>query len=123
MVRAARDNPAAPGAGRDRPADRARPVLRDLATNLTHAGPLGAGQTAKIISQAMVGTGYLLMAEILALAATNGMDVAQLPACLAGAIGGATPDEAQGRVWPYLAALVGAVTLVAAIPLLSIGFL
>ena len=39
------------------------------------------------------------------------------------AIGGATPDEAMGRVWPYLGALLLAVILVAAIPWLSIGFL
>ena len=39
------------------------------------------------------------------------------------AIGGATPDEAWGRVWPYLGALLAAVILVAAVPWLSIGFL
>ena len=39
------------------------------------------------------------------------------------AIGGATPDEAWGRVWPYLGALLVAVIVVAAFPWLSIGFL
>ena len=39
------------------------------------------------------------------------------------AIGGATPDEVWGRVWPYLGALLAAVILVAAVPWLSIGFL
>ncbi|MBV9782653.1 MAG: TRAP transporter large permease subunit [Acidisphaera sp.] len=39
------------------------------------------------------------------------------------AIGGATPDEAMGRVWPYLGALLLAVIAVAAIPWLSTGFL
>ena len=39
------------------------------------------------------------------------------------AIGGAKPDEAWTRVWPYLGALLAAVILVAAIPWLSIGFL
>ena len=39
------------------------------------------------------------------------------------AIGGASPDEAWGRVWPYLGALLGAVILVAAVPWLSTGFL
>ena len=39
------------------------------------------------------------------------------------AIGGATPDEAWGRVWPYLGALLAAVILVAAVPWISIGFL
>src|SRR6185437_2398266 len=39
--------------------ERARPVLADLATNLTHIGNLGAGQTAKIINQAIVGVSYV----------------------------------------------------------------
>lgn len=39
------------------------------------------------------------------------------------AIGGASPDEAWTRVWPYLGALLVAVILVAAIPWLSVGFL
>ncbi len=39
------------------------------------------------------------------------------------AIGGARPDEAWGRVWPYLGALLLAVILVTAVPWLSIGFL
>ena len=39
------------------------------------------------------------------------------------AIGGATPDEAWTRVWPYLEALLLAVVVVAAFPWLSIGFL
>lgn len=39
------------------------------------------------------------------------------------AIGDASPDEAWGRVWPYLGALLGALILVAAIPWLSTGFL
>ena len=39
------------------------------------------------------------------------------------AIGGASPDEAMQRVWPYLGALLLAVILVAAVPWLSIGFL
>jgi tripartite ATP-independent transporter DctM subunit len=38
-------------------------------------------------------------------------------------IGGASPDEAMGRIWPYLGAVLVATILVAAIPWLSIGFL
>jgi tripartite ATP-independent transporter DctM subunit len=38
-------------------------------------------------------------------------------------IGGAIPDEAMRRIWPYLAALFAATALVAAVPWLSIGFL
>ena len=39
------------------------------------------------------------------------------------AIGRDSPDEAMGRVWPYLGALVVALIVVAALPWLSIGFL
>jgi tripartite ATP-independent transporter DctM subunit len=39
------------------------------------------------------------------------------------AIGRVSPDEAMGRVWPYLLALLAALCLVAAIPWISIGFL
>ncbi len=39
------------------------------------------------------------------------------------AIGRVSPDEAMGRVWPYLGALVVALIGVAAFPWLSIGFL
>jgi 3-hydroxyisobutyrate dehydrogenase len=43
-------------------------VMADMAGRVIHLGPLGAGQTAKILNQAIVGTGYVLMAEALALA-------------------------------------------------------
>jgi tripartite ATP-independent transporter DctM subunit len=39
------------------------------------------------------------------------------------AIGKISPDDAIGRIWPYIFALVGALVVVAAFPWLSIGFL
>jgi TRAP-type C4-dicarboxylate transport system permease large subunit len=39
------------------------------------------------------------------------------------AIGRVSPDEAMGRVWPYLAAVLFALIIVALVPWLSIGFL
>jgi tripartite ATP-independent transporter DctM subunit len=39
------------------------------------------------------------------------------------AIGRVEPDEAMGRIWPYLGALLVAVIVVAAVPWLSTGFL
>jgi tripartite ATP-independent transporter DctM subunit len=39
------------------------------------------------------------------------------------AIGNVDPDEAMTRIWPYLGALLIGVTIVAAVPWLSIGFL
>jgi TRAP-type C4-dicarboxylate transport system permease large subunit len=39
------------------------------------------------------------------------------------AIGRVSPDEAMGRVFPYLAAVMAALIIVAAVPWLSTGFL
>ena len=61
-----------------------RPLMADLAANFTHIGPNGAGQMAKVINQAIVGTNYVVMAEALALAEASGIDAACLPQCLAG---------------------------------------
>jgi 3-hydroxyisobutyrate dehydrogenase len=68
------------------PADiaRIRPLMAEMAGNFTHMGPSGAGQTTKMINQAIVGTGYVLMAEALILAERAGIDAARLPECLAG---------------------------------------
>jgi 3-hydroxyisobutyrate dehydrogenase len=59
-------------------------VMSDLSANFTHIGPSGAGQAAKVINQAIVGTTYVLMAEALMLAEASGIDAAKLPQCLAG---------------------------------------
>ncbi len=64
--------------------ERIRPLMADMAGNFTYMGPNGAGQTAKIINQAIVGTGFVLMAEALILAEKAGIDAARLPQCLAG---------------------------------------
>jgi 3-hydroxyisobutyrate dehydrogenase len=53
---------------------RLRPILDDLAGNLTLMGPLGAGQTTKIINQAIVGATYLVAAEAWAMAKAAGID-------------------------------------------------
>ena len=62
----------------------AQAVMADISANFTHAGSAGAGQIAKVINQAIVGTTYVLMAEALMLAEASGIDAAKLPQCLAG---------------------------------------
>lgn len=62
----------------------AAPVFADLAANFTLMGPVGAGQTAKMINQAIVGSGYVVMAEALRLAEQVGIAADRLPQCLAG---------------------------------------
>lgn len=68
------------------PADfeRARPLLEALGGQVTRMGPVGAGQTAKIINQAIVGAGFVLMSEAALLAEASGIDAARLPVCLKG---------------------------------------
>ena len=70
------------------PADveRAAPVLGALTRAATHLGPLGAGQVAKTLNQAIVGTNYVLMAEVITLARRAGIDPALLPDALAGGL-------------------------------------
>lgn len=70
--------------------DDAAPVLSVLAANITRMGPVGSGQTAKLVNQALVGAGFVLMAEALALAEAAGLDAARLPACLAGGLADST---------------------------------
>ncbi|MBL4918530.1 NAD(P)-dependent oxidoreductase [Szabonella alba] len=76
-----------------------RPVVDQMAGNLTLMGPVGAGQTTKILNQAIVGTGYVLMAEALILAEAAGIDAAQLPACLAG---GHADSSLLQRLYPQM---------------------
>jgi len=83
--------------GSDEDVARASPVLNDLATNLTHIGALSAGQTAKIINQAIVGIGYVMMGETLALAEAAGIDAKRLPAALAG---GMADSTVLRRIYP-----------------------
>ena len=79
----------------------ALPLLRSLAANVTRMGDVGAGQTTKVINQAIVGTGFVLMAEALALAEAAGIDAAALPGCLAG---GFADSELLRRIWPQMQA-------------------
>jgi 3-hydroxyisobutyrate dehydrogenase len=66
------------------------PVLADLSGNMTLMGPLGAGQMTKVINQAIVGTNYVLMAEVLAMAEAAGIDAGKLASCLAGGMADST---------------------------------
>ena len=62
---------------------RARPVLEQFASRLTHMGPLGAGQATKMINQVIVLTNFCVLAEALRLGERCGVDVARVPEALA----------------------------------------
>ena len=76
-----------------------RPTIEKMSGNLTLMGPVGAGQTTKILNQAIVGTGYVLMTEALMLAEAAGIDASRLPACLAG---GHADSSLLQRLYPQM---------------------
>ncbi|HUN94421.1 MAG TPA: NAD(P)-dependent oxidoreductase [Burkholderiaceae bacterium] len=63
---------------------RARPILDELAINVSHMGPVGAGQTTKLINQVLCACGFLAVAEATRLALDCGLDAARVPSALAG---------------------------------------
>jgi 2-hydroxy-3-oxopropionate reductase len=64
--------------------ERARPVLGELATNITHMGPHGAGQTTKLINQVLCACNFLAVAEATRLALDGGVEANKIPTALAG---------------------------------------
>lgn len=62
----------------------AQAILTKVASNQTHMGPAGAGQTTKLINQVLCGLGFLAVAEATALAEAAGVDVEKIPQALRG---------------------------------------
>jgi 3-hydroxyisobutyrate dehydrogenase len=72
--------------------ERLRPViLGTMARNLTHMGPLGAGQTAKLCNQVISGSLMAVIAEAVRLAQNAGIDAAKLPEAFAGGFADSLP--------------------------------
>jgi 3-hydroxyisobutyrate dehydrogenase len=55
--------------------DRARPYLAAMGRTITHVGPIGAGQTCKLVNQVLVVNTMLGIAEALLLAQAGGLDL------------------------------------------------
>lgn len=62
----------------------AQTILAPLASNQTHMGPAGAGQTTKLINQVLCGLTFLAVAEATALAEAAGVDATRIPKALHG---------------------------------------
>ncbi|TIU66605.1 MAG: NAD(P)-dependent oxidoreductase, partial [Mesorhizobium sp.] len=62
----------------------AHAVLRDVASNYTHMGPAGAGQTTKLINQVLCALNFMAVAEATRLALDAGVDVLKIPQALKG---------------------------------------
>ncbi|MBB5575813.1 MULTISPECIES: NAD(P)-dependent oxidoreductase [Rhizobium] len=70
--------------GRDEDVRDAHEVLRHVASNYTHMGPPGAGQTTKLINQVLCALNFLAVAEATQLALDAGVDAAKIPQALKG---------------------------------------
>ncbi|MGY5810769.1 NAD(P)-dependent oxidoreductase [Rhizobium sp. LEGMi198b] len=70
--------------GRDEDVKDAHEVLRHVASNYTHMGPPGAGQTTKLINQVLCALNFLAVAEATQLALDAGVDAAKIPQALKG---------------------------------------
>ncbi|AVA25668.1 NAD(P)-dependent oxidoreductase [Rhizobium sp. NXC24] len=70
--------------GRDEDVKDAHVVLRHVASNYTHMGPPGAGQTTKLINQVLCALNFLAVAEATQLALDAGVDAAKIPQALKG---------------------------------------
>jgi 2-hydroxy-3-oxopropionate reductase len=62
----------------------AHKLLRDVATNYTHMGPAGAGQTTKLINQVLCALNFMAVAEATRLALDAGVDALKIPQALKG---------------------------------------
>lgn len=70
--------------GADDHVTRAIDILSDVASNMTHMGGPGAGQTTKMINQVLCGLGFLAVAEATQLALDAGVDATKIPVALKG---------------------------------------
>jgi 3-hydroxyisobutyrate dehydrogenase len=71
--------------------ERVRPHVLAMARRLTHMGPIGAGQTAKLCNQIIVGSAMAVLAEATRLATNAGIDAERLPEALAGGFADSIP--------------------------------
>jgi 3-hydroxyisobutyrate dehydrogenase-like beta-hydroxyacid dehydrogenase len=79
--------------------ERVRPLMADIATQFTPMGPSGAGLTAKMINQLIVGCSFAVLAETVALAEAAGIDAGRIPECLAG---GYADSSMLQKVYPRI---------------------
>jgi len=71
--------------------ERVRPYVLAMARRFTHMGPTGAGQTAKLCNQVIVGCAMAVLAEATRLASNAGIDAGRLPEALAGGFADSIP--------------------------------
>ena len=68
--------------------ERARPVLEAIGRTITHVGPVGSGQTCKLVNQILVVVNMLAVSEALLLAEAGGLDLGKTIAAVEGGAAG-----------------------------------
>lgn len=74
----------------------AREVLNPLYKQLTHMGDIGSGQVTKICNQMIVSCNVMVIAEMMALAQSSGVDAEKIPQALAGGFADSKPLQTVG---------------------------
>ncbi len=74
----------------------AREVLKPLYSQLTHMGEVGSGQVTKICNQMIVSCNVMVIAEMMALAKTSGVDIEKIPQALTGGFADSKPLQIVG---------------------------
>jgi 3-hydroxyisobutyrate dehydrogenase len=77
--------------GEIRNLERVRSVLLSLGQRVTHMGGVGAGQVTKACNQMIVACNALVIAEVVALAESSGVDASLIAAALAGGFADSRP--------------------------------
>ncbi|MCF6204346.1 MAG: NAD(P)-dependent oxidoreductase [Methylococcaceae bacterium] len=74
----------------------AKEVLKPLYKQLTHMGEVGSGQVTKICNQMIVSCNVMVIAEMMALAKSSGVDAEKIPQALAGGFADSKPLQIVG---------------------------
>lgn len=82
--------------GPDDGVERARPLIERVSSRLTHLGPSGAGQLAKLCNQMIVANNMLVIAETIAFGRKAGVDVTRLADALKGGFADSVPLQIFG---------------------------
>ncbi|MGX1097720.1 NAD(P)-dependent oxidoreductase [Amorphus sp. MBR-141] len=82
--------------GRDEDIEKARPLIERVSARMTHLGPSGSGQLAKLCNQMIVANNMMVMAETIAFGRRAGVDVAHLADALKGGFADSLPLQIFG---------------------------
>lgn len=82
--------------GSENDIETAKQVLKPLYQQLTHMGDVGSGQVTKICNQMIVSCNVMVIAEMMALAKSSGVDAEKIPQALSGGFADSRPLQIVG---------------------------